>query len=436
MLPKLLRFILPLMLSSLLQLAFNAADLIVVGRFGRPNALAAVGSNVSLVSLVVNTFMGLSVGGGVLCARFYGAQDRARLTETVSTAMIVGLGGGFVLGALGMALAKPLLRLVGSPDDVAPLAAVYLKIYFAGMPAISLFNFSGAQLRGMGDTKRPFYFLAAAGVVNVLLNLFFVLVLGIDVAGVALATVLSQCLSCILTVRCLLRTMGQRVGALRFSGRMFRDILRIGLPAGIQGAMYSIANFVIQGAVNSFGAAVITGSAACSSLEGFLFCPVDACQQAATTSVSQNLGAKKLARTDRAAWQCMLLVALIAGIGSAAIYLLRMPLLSLFTTSAAAQESAVIRLRIICMFYILNGLMAVTSGIVRGLGHSALPAIMTFLGCCTLRIVLIYTYFAAAPSMTRLFAVYPISWIVTTAAHCVCYAVIRRKLRVTSAAAG
>ena len=436
MLPKLLRFVGPLALASLLQLAFNAADLIVVGRFGRPNALAAVGSNVALVSLVVNTFMGLSTGGGVLCARFFGAKDRARLRETVSTAMIVGLVGGVALGVLGIALAMPLLRLIGSPDDVAPLAAVYLKIFFAGMPVMALYNFSGAQLRAMGDTRRPFFFLAIAGVLNVLLNLFFVVVLGIDVAGVALATVLSQCLSCFLTVRCLLRTTELEVRTLRFSRGIFRDVVRIGLPAGIQGSMYSISNFVIQGAVNSFGAAVITGCAACSSLEGFLFCPVDACQQAATTSVSQNLGAKKDERTVKAAWQCMLLVAVIAGLGGAAIYLLRAALLRLYTTDPAALDAAYVRLRILCTFYMANGFMAVSSGVVRGLGHSTLPAVVTFLGCCALRIVMIYTIFAAAPSLTRLFAVYPVSWIVTTTAHCVCYAVIRRKMRTAAAQAG
>ena len=435
MLPKLLRFVLPLTLSSLLQLAFNAADLIVVGRFGRPNALAAVGSNVALVNLVVNTFMGLSIGGGVLCARFFGAKDRARLLETLSTALIIGAGGGVVLGVLGIVLAMPLLKLMGSPEDVAPLAAVYLRVYFAGMPVIALYNFASALLRAMGDTRRPFFFLAAAGVVNVVLNLFFVIVLGIDVAGVALATVLSQCLSCFLTVRCLLRTGGQHLGELRFSGGMFRDILRIGLPAGIQGSMYSIANFVIQGAVNAFGAAVITGSAACSSLEGFLFCPVDACQQAATTAVSQNMGAKKPERTDLAAWQCMLLVAIISGAGSALVYLLRDPLLRLYTTDAAALESAYVRLRIICLYYVVNAFMAVSSGAIRGLGHSALPAFVTFLGCCVLRIVWIYTFYAAAPSMARLFAVYPVSWVVTTAAHCVCFFVIRRRMRAKAACA-
>ena len=433
MLPKLCLFILPLMASSMLQLAFNAADLIVVGRFGRPNALAAVGSNVALVSLVVNTFMGLATGGGVLCARYFGARDRERLRETVSTALIVALAGGVLLGALGAALAMVLLRLMSSPPDVAPLAAVYLRIYFAGMPVISLYNFAAAQLRAMGDTRRPFFFLAAAGVVNVLLNLFFVIVLGIDVAGVALATVLSQCLSCFLTVRCLLRGEDMRLRSLRFSKKCFRDIVRIGLPAGIQGSMYSISNFVIQGAVNSFGAAVITGSAACNSLEGFLFCPVDASQQAATTSVSQNLGAGKPERTTRAAWQCMLLVGVISGLGAALVYLLRMPLLSLFTTDAAALEAACIRLRISTSFYVFNAFMAVSSGVNRGLGHSALPAFVTFLGCCVLRIIWIYTVFAAAPSIPRIFTVYPVSWIITTAAHCVCYVVIRRRMKQSAA---
>ena len=435
MLPKLLQFLLPLMLSSLLQLAFNAADLIVVGRFGRPNALAAVGSNVVLVTLVVNTFMGLSVGGGVLCARFYGAKDTARLRETVSTALIVGLAGGVVLGALGVLLAEPLLRLIGSPPDVAPLAKVYLKLYFSGLPVISLYNFAAAQLRAVGDTRRPFFFLAAAGVVNVCLNLFFVIVLGIDVAGVALATVLSQCLSCFLTVRCLLRAEELRLRELRFSGGIFRDVLRIGLPAGIQGSMYSISNFVIQSAVNAYGAAVITGSAACVSLESFMFCPVDATQQAAMTAVSQNLGARRQDRATRAAWESMLTVAVIAIGGGALLWLLRMPLLGLYTRDAASLEAACIRLRISMTFYTFNSFMAVASGIIRGHGHSTAPALLTFLGCCVLRIVWVYTYYAAAPSLPRLFSVYPVSWIITTAALAVCYVVIRRKQRTAHPAA-
>ncbi len=428
LLPKLIRFVLPLTMASVLQIAFNAADLVVVGRFGRPNALAAVGSNESLVALVVNTFMGLSLGGGVLCARYFGAKDRDNLRKTVSTALIIGFVGGVGLGILGIALAEPLLRLIGSPPEVAPLAAVYLKIYFAGMPVIALYNFTSAQLRAVGDTKRPFYFLATAGVVNVLMNLFFVVVLHIDVAGVALATVLSQCLSCFLAVRCLLRTEGIRPRELRFNGGIFREILRIGVPAGVQASMYSISNFVIQGAVNSFGAAVVAGNAACNSLDAFLFCPVEASQQAATTSVSQNVGAKRLDRTGLAVWQCLLIVWVVSGVGGALLYGFREPLFRLYTTDPVALEAGFLRLKTVIFFYLFNSSMAVLSGTIRGLGYSTLPAVTTFLGCCALRIVWIYTFYAQAPSMTRLFVVYPISWIVTTLAHLVCYILIRRKL--------
>jgi putative MATE family efflux protein len=250
LLPELLQFILPLMASSLLQLAFNAADLIVVGHFGRPNALAAVGSNGALINLIINVLMGLATGGGVLCSRFFGAGEKGRLRRTVSTALTVGLLGGVVFGILGAILAKPLLRLIGSPEEVAPLAAVYLRIYFAGMPVIALYNFSSASLRAMGDTERPLFFLAVAGVLNVALNLFFVLVLGIDVAGVALATVISQCVSCVLTVRCLLRTEGLTLLEQRFPAPL-PQIVRI-CSAAASRAPSSHPNFLIQSFVNSF----------------------------------------------------------------------------------------------------------------------------------------------------------------------------------------
>ena len=428
-LPKLLRFLLPLMLASVLQLAFNAADLIVVGRFGSPTALAAVGSNFVLVTLVVNTFLGLSIGAGVLSARYFGAQDRASLRETTSTALLLAVSGGAVLGAAGVAAAKLLLRLIGSPPDVAPLALVYLRIYFSGLPVIALYNFSAALLRGVGDTRRPFRYLTAAGVVNVCLNLFFVLVLRIDVAGVALATVLSQCMSAFLTARCLLNTQELRIRQLRPNRKLLREMLRIGLPAGVQGALYSISNTVIQSAVNSYGSAVMTGCSAGVSLEAFLFCPVDACQQGATTAVSQNVGANKPERSARAAWQCLALGAAIGLVGGAFLYLLRTPLLRLYTTDPAALEAAYIRMRVLMRFQAFNALMAVFSGIIRGLGHSTLPAVVTFLGCCVLRIAWVYTVYAAAPSLERLLAVYPASWMVTTAVHFVCYLLIRRKMR-------
>jgi len=427
MLPKLLQFIIPLTLSSLLQIAFNAADLIVVGRFGRPNALAAVGSNAALVNLVVNTFMGLAIGGGVLCARYFGAQEKESLRRTVSTALVVGGLGGVLVGAAGVLLAQPLLRLIGSPPDVAPLAAVYLKIYFSGLPVIALYNFAAAQLRAMGDTQRPFLFLAIAGVLNVMMNLYFVIVLKIDVAGVALATVLSQCVSCVLTVRCLLREESMRLRDLQVSQKIFRQMLRIGLPAGIQGSLYSVSNFLIQGAVNAYGSAVIAGNTACQSIENFLYCPQDACMQAATTAAGQNMGARDRGRIDRSAWQCVLLVCAVAIVTSGMVMALETPLLHLYTTDPTALAAAHIRLRYMILPLFLNGTMAVIPGTVRGMGHGALPMLVTFFGVCVFRILWLYTIYAAAPSLPMLYLSYPITWILTTIAHAACFFVLRRR---------
>lgn len=427
LLPKLLRFILPLMCSSMLQIAFNAADLIVVGRFGRPTALAAVGSNGSLVALVVNVFLGLGTGGCVLAARYFGAQDTENLRKTVSTTVLVGVAGGALVGAFGAAVAEPLLRLMGSPDDVLPLAAVYLRIYFAGMPALALYNFSSAALRAVGDTRRPLLYLFLAGALNVALNLFFVLVVGIDVAGVAIATVISQCVSGFLTARALLRTERLGVRDLRFHGAAFREMMRVGLPAGIQGSMFSIANVIIQSSVNSFGAAVIAGNAAAVSIESFLYCPQDACQQAAMTAVSQNMGAGEYGRTKKAVWECTALVVLVSVVLSAAALLLSRPLLRLYTADEAALAAGVTRMRVVITLYFLNGLMNMMSGAIRGHGYSTLPAVVTFLGVCAFRILWIFTMFAAYHTLEWLYVSYPISWALTAAAHYVCYFCIRQK---------
>ena len=427
LLPELLQFFLPLTISSMLQIAFNAADLIVVGRFGRPNALAAVGSNGALVNLVVNVLMGLATGGGVLCARWFGAGDRERLHRTVATALMVGLGGGALFGVLGILLARPLLRLVGSPAEVAPLAAVYLRLYFAGMPVIALYNFAGAALRSTGNTRQPLIYLAVAGVLNVALNLFFVIVVGIDVAGVALATVLSQCVSCFLTVRCLLRNQGLGLRDLRFSGRAFRRMVRIGLPAGIQGSLFSLSNFIIQSSVNSFGAATVAGNAACVSLESFLYCPQDGTQQAATTAVSQNLGAGLYDRTRRTANLCLAMLAAVTGLLVGLTLLLCRPLIGLYTSDPAAEEVALLRMSIVIVTFFFNGTMALYSGVNRGLGYSLLPTVATLLGACGFRVIWVYTVFAAHPTLRTLYIVYPISWVLTTAVLVGEYLAVRKK---------
>ena len=427
LLPELLQFVLPLMASSLLQLAFNAADLIVVGRFGRPNAMAAVGSNGALVNLVVNVLMGLAIGGGVLCSRFFGAGEQEKLRDSVSTTLLSGFLGGFLFGGLGIVLAGPLLRLVNTPAEVLPLAAVYLRIYFLGMPVIALYNFSSAGLRSLGDTERPLLFLTLAGVLNVALNLFFVLVVGIDVAGVALATVLSQCVSCVLTVRCLLRSQELSLRELRFSPRIFRRMLRIGLPAGIQGSLFSISNFVIQGAVNSFGAAAVAGIAACQNLGSFIYTCQDASSQAATTSISQNLGAGESGRARQAVRYCMGLVIVLSAVMSGSVLLFRDPLLRLYISQEASFRAAHVHMRIVVASYVLDGTMAVMSGVNRGLGYGLLPAAVTFLGACLFRVIWVSTVFAACRTLESLFIVYPVSWILTTAAHLVCYFLIRGK---------
>ena len=420
-------FLLPLMLSSLLQIAFNAADLIVVGRFGRPNALAAVGSNGALMNLVVNVLLGLATGGGVLCARYYGAGETENQRRTVSTALITGGVGGVLFGALGIGVAMPLLRLIYSPPEVAPLAAVYLRIVFAGLPVMALYNYAGAALRAMGNTRQPLTFLTVAGVLNVALNLFFVIVLRIDVAGVALATVLSQCVSCFLTVRCLLRTESLRLRDLRFYPPVFRRILTLGLPAGIQGSLFSISNFIIQSSVDSFGAAVVAGNAACASLEGFLYCPQDAAMQAATTSISQNVGAREEKRAQAAVGYCLLLVILLSGTLSVLALVFRRSLLGLYTTGEAEMEAALIRMGIVVAGFVLNGTMAVMSGTLRGLGHSMMPAAVTFLGACAFRIAWVYTVFAAHRTLAWLYVSYPLSWSVTTAVLMALYFLVRKK---------
>lgn len=427
LLPELLQFILPLMLSSMLQIAFNAADLIVVGRFGRPHSMAAVGANGAIINLIINVLMGLATGGGVLCARYYGANMTEKLRRTVGTTLIVGVIGGVITGALGLVLTVPLLRLIGSPDEVLPLAAVYLRIYFLGLPVMALYNFSASALRALGNTRQPLVYLAIAGVLNVVMNLFFVLVVGIDVAGVAIATVLSQCVSGFLTVRCLLRSQEMHIRELHFSGHVFRKMMKIGIPAGIQGSMFSLSNFIIQASINSFGAAVIAGNSACVSVEGLLYCPQDAVMQAATTAVSQNVGAQEYERSRSVARMSMGIVVVLTGILSLIVIRFHEQVLGLYTSSAEEMQAAVTRMMIVCTMYVLDGTMAAMSGVNRGLGYSMLSAVVTFAGACVFRTIWVYTVFASVGTLESLYISYPISWLLSTAAHIVCYFIIRKR---------
>ena len=403
LLPEMLQFVLPLMISSMLQIAFNAADLIVVGRFGRPHSMAAVGANGAMINLIISVLMGLATGGGVLCSRYYGANQTEKLRRTISTTLIVGVVGGVIIGALGLALTVPLLRLVGSPDEVLPLAAVYLRIYFLGLPVMALYNFSAATLRALGNTRQPLLYLTIAGLLNVVMNLFFVLVVGIDVAGVAIATVLSQCVSGYLTLRCLLRTQEIKLRKLEFSGHIFRKMMKIGIPAGLQGSLFSVSNFIIQASVNSFGAAVIAGNSACVSVEGLLYCPQDAVMQVATTAVSQNIGSQNYERSRSVARWSMALVVVLTGVMSLLAVIFRREVLGLYTSSEDELQAAYIRMMIVCTAYVLDGTMAAMSGVNRGLGYSMLSTAVTFAGACLFRIIWVYTVFASVGTLESMY---------------------------------
>lgn len=430
LLPKLLAFSLPLLLTNMLQLTFNTADLIVVGRFAGENSLAAVGSNGSLVTLIICILSGVGTGASVLVARYFGAKDESNLRSTIQTTVIVAVIGGIVVGVAGVLLAEPLLRLMGTPPEVQELAALYLRIYFAGIPVIMLYNFTSAVLRAVGDTKRPLYYLALAGVLNVIMNLIFVVVFKLDVAGVAIATVLSQCVSCALTVRCLIKSDGiykLEPRKLRFSGKHFRQLMRIGIPAGIQGSFFSLSNIMIQSSINSFGAMTMAGNSAGTSIEGFLFCAQDSITQAALTSVSQNMGAGKFDRIKRAVLECALLEIVISVALCSVSISLRRQLVGIYTQDAAAISAGATRLLISGVIYFMNGLMNMMTGVMRGYGYDFLPTIVTLLGICAFRVVYVYTVFKWNPSLTVLYISYPISWTITTAAHTICYFAVRNK---------
>ena len=428
--PMLVAFAIPLILSGILQLAFNAADLIVVGRFAGENSLAAVGSNQALVSLIVNVLMGMGTGTSVLVSRYYGAKNEAKLLDTIRTTVIIAVVGGVIFGVLAILVSGSLLRIMGTPEEVLPLATIYLRIYFAGLPVLVLYNFCSAALRAVGDTKRPLIYLAIAGVLNVGMNLFFVIVFHMGVVGVALATVLSQCVSCYLTVRCLLRSESicrLELKGHRFSWVCFKEIFRIGLPAGIQGSLFSVSNVLIQSSINSFGAMVMAGNSAGASIEAFSFVALDAVSQAAVASVSQNMGARKYDRTRQAVRCCTLLGFIVGVVMSMTIILLRRPLVGIYTSEPAAIEAGCRRLVVIGILYFVNGFQHMFGGILRGHGYSLLPTCITLMGICGFRVFWIYTAFAETRSLDLLYASYPISWVLTITVLLIFYFALRKK---------
>jgi putative MATE family efflux protein len=432
LLPKILAFSGPLMLTGILQLLFNAADIIVVGNFAADGdkALAAVSSTTSLINLLVNVFMGLSVGASVVVAKAWGARDHSAVSRAVHTALTVAAFSGVLVGIIGFSLAEPLLKMMGNPDDTRPLAAVYLRIYFLGMPANMLYNFGAAIMRAVGDTKRPMIYLMISGLVNVLLNLLLVIVFHMDVAGVAIATVASQVVSMVLVLLCLLRTRGEiqlNIGECRIDGKSLREILRIGLPAGLQGSLFSVSNVLIQSSVNSFGSLVVAGNGVASNIEGFVYTAMNAQHQADMTFASQNYGAGKADRVRKTMWCCLGIVTVIGLSMGLLILLFGAPLMSLYNSEEQVISYGLVRMGTIMPTYFLCGLMDVMVGQLRGIGYSIMPMIVSLTGACLLRIVWILTVFAGTHTLTVLYLSYPVSWFVTFAIHFLCYMIVARK---------
>lgn len=431
LLGKILLFSVPLMLSGILQLLFNAADIIVVGRFAGSKALAAVGSTSSLINLLINVFVGLSVGVNVLVARYYGAQKEKDVSETVHTAVTTSIISGLILIVLGIGLARPLLHLMGTPDDVLDQAVLYMRIYFLGMPVLMVYNFGAAILRAIGDTRRPLYFLFASGLVNVCLNLFFVMGLGMGVDGVAWATVLSEHISALLVLKSLMDAPGALkldLRKLRIYPRKLKRIVKIGLPAGMQGAIFSISNVLIQSSVNSFGSIAMAGNTASANIEGFVYTAMNAVYQTNLSFTSQNLGGKRYSRINKIMYICLGVVTAV-GVSLGAFAVLGGGLLlGIYSSDPQVLHYGMLRLEIICGTYFLCGIMDCMVGSLRGLGYSMIPMFVSLTGACGFRVLWVFTVFAAYRSLDVLYLSYPVSWTITALAHMVTFRMIRRKI--------
>lgn len=429
---KIIKFTIPVMLSGILQLLFNTADVIVVGRFTGKTALAAVGSTGSLINLLVSLFIGLSIGTNVLVARYQGAKDDKAVSETVHTSIALGIVGGLILLIIGVVATRPLLEMMATPEDVIDQSTLYMRILFFGMPLNLILNFGAAILRAIGDTKRPLYYLTIAGVINLFLNIFLVTVFSLGVAGVAIATVISEGVSCGLILLCL----KHETGAIRLYFNRIKinpskciDIMKIGLPAGLQGCIFSISNVLIQSSVNSFGSTVMAGNTAASNIEGFVYVSMNSLHQTCISFTSQNFGAGKFKRIKKVLINCLVIVAITGLVLGNSAYFFGKYLLSAYNNEAEVISYGLIRLSIISTMYFLCGLMDVMVGAMRGIGYSILPMIVSLVGACGLRILWIYTVFVKFRTLDILFISYPVTWTITFLSHLVCYYIVTRKYK-------
>lgn len=433
LLPSVIRYTIPIILTSVLQLLFNAADLVVVGRFCGSVSVGAVGATGSVTALIVNLFVGLSVGGGVAVAHGIGSRDERQICEAVHTAVPLALIGGVVLTVAGVTLSRPLLVLMGTPENILPLSALYMKIYFCGITFTVVYNFSAAILRAAGDTRSPLVFLTTAGVINVVLNLIFVTVFDMNVAGVALATTTSQGVAAILVVRALVKRTDAchlELRKMHVYKHQLKKIVRIGLPAGIQSSLFSISNVIIQSSVNSFGDVLVSGNAAAANLESFLYASINSFSQTTVNFVGQNVGARQYRRANTTVWicqNCALVVGVTLGV---LLFAFGEPLLGIYISdSAQAIQYGMVRFSRVAIFYFLMGLLDVSTGALRGYGQSFGPMLISVLGICGIRVLWVFTIFQipAFHSPQWLYMSYPVSWGLTMVAQMILFFRIRNQ---------
>lgn len=431
LLKKLLLFGLPLMASSILQLLFNAADVVVLGRYANYASLAAVGGTTAIVNLVVNLLIGMAVGVNVVIARYIGEGDKEKeISAAIHTAVAMALVGGTVLGGLGFGGAAWILRMVSTPEDIFDLALTYLHIYFAGTPAIMLYNYGAAALRARGDTQRPLLFLTVSGVVNVVLNLVFVITFQMDVAGVALATVISEVLSAVLVLLCLMRT----TDALRFSWRKLRFerrslllMAKVGIPAGVQGCLFSLSNVAIQGAINAYGSIVVAGCSAAGSIDNFIYVAMNTFHQAAQTFLSQNIGAGKYERVKVILKKCLLCGVVTGAILSTVACVWSEPLLRIYNQDPDVLAAGVIRLRLVAAPYIIFGMADILTGAIRGCGSPLIPVVINLLCTCAFRLAWVAAINTQTMPVTWVYLSYPASWLLLLTVLLVCWVRLYRK---------
>lgn len=432
---KIILYAIPVVLTGILQLLFNAADLVIVGRFSGSLSVAAVGATGSIINLIVTLFIGLSVGAGVLVAQGIGAGSYEDVHDTVHTAIPAAVIGGLILTSVGLSCARLFLTWMGTQPDVLDKSVIYMQIYFCGMTGSMIYNFGGSILRAAGDIRSPLLFLSIAGVLNVLLNVLFVVGFKMDVAGVALATALSQAVSAVLVVIALMRRDDMCrlfLRDMKISKKHLLGMVRIGLPAGIQGAMFSISNVLIQSSINSFGSVAMSGNAAAGNIEGFVYMGMNAFQQTSTNFAGQNYGAKLYHRIGRITIICLVCVTVVGLTLGNAAYLFARQLLGIYITdSAEAIKIGVLRMGFISALYFLDGVMEVMTGVLRGMGRSAMPMAITVLGVCVFRVVWIFTVFRIPEyhTLSTVYVSYPITWILTFTVEVIAYLLIMRKLK-------